>query len=29
MVGRGFLAVEISEFLWVLGDGDQCILVGF
>ena len=29
MVGCGFLVVEISEFLWVLGNGDRCVLVGF
>ena len=29
MVGRGFLAVKIGEFLWVSGYGDQCVLVGF
>ena len=29
MVVRGFLVVEIGEFLWVLGDGDRCVLVGF
>ena len=29
MVGHGFLAMEISEFLWVSSDGDRCVLVGF
>ena len=29
MMDYGFLAVEIGEFLWVLGDEDWCILVGF